>query len=61
MSRQDHLPRRRSHRDTHTNAELVEVYDPLSANLPYIWDDFGYAQCLAGADRAPCTEEAPCR
>ena len=51
-------PSRHAH---YTNAELVDVYDPLSARLPYVWDDFGYAQCLSGAGRAPCTEETPCR
>ena len=29
----------------YTNAELVELFDPESDLLPYVWDDFGFSHC----------------
>lgn len=29
----------------YTNAELVDLFDPTSSHLPYVWDDFAYDHC----------------
>ena len=31
----------------YTNAELVALFEPTASTLPYVWDTFGWDQCVA--------------
>lgn len=41
----------------YTNAELVDVLDPDSASLPYIWDDYGLGDCVVEMNHSVYTRD----